>query len=473
MPIGSSVMLGLSIDDRGATCAEVATQGARRSVRRAGRFDFPTSAGAQTGALSDPTALGAALKSWLASHGFTASRAVIGVPSKWLTSSERDLPPLNSGDALPMLRLQAEAMSMTAGHDLVVDVAGDPSRGGTGGKTLLVAIMRGQLDRLTQLASAAGLRLEAVTATSLAAFDQIDAAAGRSLLLVGDAGAELVAGDAGTARLLRHISSGNVAPVHLASELKRTLALSGVPAPTAEKPLWVLSSLTAGQLEDLSRRAGIAMRAAQPARADFAPAALNGDADKLTIEAFAPAVLLASRAASSGAIAVDLLHSRLAAPIPQKFGRRTIWAVVIGVAAVVAIGLLYSLVLDREAEAKVLADQVAKGAPDAKAAQAAIDRFSFGRTYFERRTPVLDALREVTLAFDYNEPIWATSIVIRDNRDGVLQGRATNQQLVRQLLDRLKANPKLARVSLVNLQELSGRTREQGFTISFNYAGPE
>src|SRR5439155_2127905 len=99
----SSNLLGLAVSDRAITCAELSVTGERRSARRTAVFELPAEL-----SLEQPAAVGQALALFLRSNRFTASRAVIGLPARWLFAVEKELPPAGEAEARSALRLQAE-----------------------------------------------------------------------------------------------------------------------------------------------------------------------------------------------------------------------------------------------------------------------------------------------------------------------------------------------------------------------------
>jgi hypothetical protein len=75
------------------------------------------------------------------------------------------------------------------------------------------------------------------------------------------------------------------------------------------------------------------------------------------------------------------------------------------------------------------------------------------------------------MAFNYDEPVWATNFTLRDNHKGQLQGKAADQRTVLSVLDRLKNNPHFSAVQLQDLREAGQRSREVAFSISFTFVG--
>src|SRR5688572_22271480 len=105
----SSQILALAIHERGISCAQVAAAGAGSKKRRGGLVvqklaHFPIASGRS---FDDADALGRELREFLRTHGFTAPRAIVGAPAKWVIAQDRELPPTDWKQAAAMLRLQA------------------------------------------------------------------------------------------------------------------------------------------------------------------------------------------------------------------------------------------------------------------------------------------------------------------------------------------------------------------------------
>src|SRR5687767_6838697 len=109
--------------EQSVACAEVSVAGGVRSVRRAATFVFPDGA-----TLDSPAAAGQALAAFLRQQKFTSSRAVVGVPARWLVALEKDLPPADVETAHAALRLQAERLAVAESGEVVFDFAGEAHR---------------------------------------------------------------------------------------------------------------------------------------------------------------------------------------------------------------------------------------------------------------------------------------------------------------------------------------------------------
>ena len=496
-------VLGIAVGERSLRLAEVGpsrTARGRWEVRRVAEFVPATGPGAAGGggageplpaAAGDAEKSGAEFARFLRDNGFTAPRAVVGVPARWLVAREKELPPSSPEQAADVLRLQAERSFSSELGDLAYDYAGVPDPA-TATNVLLVAMPRRQLDRVVQLVKAAGRDVAAVVPTTLAlaaapAGEGTDKGGGDGLLLSVTADAvELVARAGGVPRLLRHLSvrgpdlvSRNgtraAAVAALAGEIKRALAvMPGAKPQGPGRPLHLWDGVGLGEQEttSLGQQLGTEIRPHSGLggmrMAPAGPAPLPAAADTVR---FAPAAALALAGTVRQPGLVDFLHPRLAAPVKRRVGRASVWAAAVGATAVIALLALWLDVRSREAALADLQSRLVAMRPDLESAEAKTERVRTARGWFgEGRTPVLECLREVTLAFPDGEPVYVTSLTFREDRKGQLVGRAPNQSSVLAVMDGLKTSKKFSGVELVDMRNAGGGSREVSFSLSFVFA---
>jgi hypothetical protein len=462
--------LGLAIADDAITCAEVALAGDRRSVRRTATFTF---AGGLS--LEKPEALGQALASFLRQKRFSASRAVVGLPARWLISIDKQLPPAGEAEASAALRLQAERLAASESGELVFDYAGEPNASAAT-RVLLLGTLRGRLNRIETMVESAGMSVAAVTSSGLAL-----AASARaldpdtSLLLLSRGGSELVWRDGGTPRMLRHVAISmnghgpSLAP--LGNELRRAVALqSGPQAGDGEVYLVNGFGLAYEQVGELSERLGLRLRPGDGSEILDLPNIPPAEGENGTSPgAFAPAVALAVAGAEPDALPVNFRHSRLAPPPAQRISRRTFWMTVAALVVVTLIVSLYVSVQHRQTELDELNAQLADSKKDAQAAQAVVDRITYGRGFFDTGRPaMLDCLRELSLAFHANDRIWVNNFSLKDTGHGTIAGKAAERQTVLDVVDRLKKNKRFSNVKPGESQT-DPRSRDVSFSISFDF----
>lgn len=505
-----SKILGMAITERSVTVAELSFAHQPATIVRTAELALGPEL-----TLDDPTTLGQRLSHFLREKGFSASRAVVGVPAKWLMAREKEIPPASAELAASTLKIQAERDFGAETKDLVLDYAGEPNER-LGQRVLLVAMLRERLDRVVQAVEQSGLTVLAVTSSTLALAAALGGASslqpaggqrnnrsaeadpaktprdgekrqGLLLALSGDA-AELTMTGEGGLPLLRHLpvpmSSEHLANgkseatvASLGSELRRAVAL--LPKASEGRAMWLWDGLglSSQAVETLTQRAGFPVQSAPELR----DVKTNGDTHHNGQEAlvprlqrFGPAIALALTPEHP---AIDMLHPRLAEKKKQRISRQTIWGTAIALAVVLAGAYL---VWDVQHKEKVLADLQTKlkgVGTDVATAMARTGKVSVARGWFpEKRPSYLSCLREITQAFPTEGSIWATSFTLKETPQGfkgVLSGRATDQGPIRDVLGKLQNNKKFADVKNGPMREAGGKSKDWTFSISFTFKALE
>lgn len=468
MKLRSGSILGLAIADRRIITAEVNSAGGgegRASVTRTATFTLPESL-----SFDRPEAVGQAFRAFLKSEGFSASRAVLGLPARLLMARDKQVPPASPSVAADLLRIQAERQFAPELKDLVYDYAGHPDAASPR-TVLLLAAARDQVTRAREFADAADLHLVAVTPTTLALSNALTKGAHAGAMVVsltGDA-AEVASRTTAGPRLLRHLSvaprnlagSNGTASAALASlggELLRAAAANA--EPTAEVVLVDGIGLPADAAATIESRSGLAVRHVR----DLSPLA----ASTATTADAAPAVALALAGLSHDLLPANFLKSRLAPPKQRRLTRNAQLGILAGVLAAVVLGAAGYDVYDKQSELNALKAHLAEDAPTVKENQAKIDRLNYARGWYENRTPLLDVLKAITESFPQQGSVWATSFIFKDNGKGTLQGRATDQRSITDVSDRIKKDHRFTDVT-TEYHEAGGQSRDVIFTLTFTF----
>ena len=480
---GKRRTLGLAVTDRSAAVVEVAPSDGGGRARRAAEFVFPEGA-----ALSEPAALGKALRQFLRTKGFTASRCMIGLQAGWVMAGVRTLPP-GADESIPqILSLAIEREFASDGAELVFDYALGAD-GSAERSALLVGAPQRILNQLATMAQAAGLAVAGVTVSSLALADSTEGstAAERLVLHLFDGGAELVLHAGDGPRLIRHLPvsfpagqpAGTAATdgwlTDLGNQLWRIVAMlpdaRGSANTRRELILCDEIGLDSDACKTLSDRLALPVRN----RTETSGVDATRGAGPSAAAPLSAAAALAMNALAGRRPAVDLLHSRLTPRKTFAIDRKLLWAALAAVAVIVAGG---ALVLDWRSdsfEAASLQTQLTAMAADVTEAKAAIARVSFARWWYERQPGYLDCMRELTLAFPEEGVIWTTSLAIQEDPAGpkdmraVFSGKAVSESAVLDVLDRLKANTALHDVKPRNIHRVGRSGREVAFSMSFAF----
>ena len=465
MALGGSKKLGLAFTDTGVMIAEVKANG-RTRVTAAANVKFTPELN-----LDNPAALGKHLYETLRKERFSARRAVIGLPARWLMSRLKPVPPAEGEALAEILRLSADRAFASDGNELVIDFI-PPTAGAKEEQVLLIAALRRRIEQVKQVAEAAGLRVEAITSsTGALALAAHEGAPTDLVVQINDDSVEFALRDRQQLRMLRHVAMhvNSVEPAAVVGELRRTLATDprGADAEAARR-LLVWDSAGAPQaVNQLIERLDLPQEQAG-ALADLAH--VNGEVGHgLDALRYAPAIAVALSATDADLRPVDFMRSRLAPPRRQRLSKR--WRITGLVAAVVAVGVgsLFYIVQGEQAEVAELTQQVQTVSPEVEAAREMVNKVRFAEGWFEDRPRSLDYLRELTLAFPERGDIWTTDITIREDRTATLSGKATENRTVLELLDRLQRSPSFENVKLLYSRDAGRREPETAFSIALRF----
>jgi hypothetical protein len=386
---------------------------------------------------------------------------------------EKELPPADETQAHAALRLQAERLAVAESGEMIFDFAGETHRSSTS-RVLLVGMQRQRLERIAKMLDAAGMSVMAITSSGLslsAAIEGDDS----GVLAVSRGGAELVWRQAGIPRMLRHVPlvlNGQQAPATaaLAGEFRRIMAMSGSNGSTDSRSLLLLDSLglSEGQVQTLSQRLGIAVTS--KSQREMLGVEAPGAMDSADVT---PAVALGLLAAK-GRLPLDFAHSRLAPPVQHRFGRLSTLGIIAGALALIGIIALLVIVQIRQSELDKLNAQSRGMKDQVTAAKASIERLNTGRGYFEfdKRTPVLECLRQLTETFKPEDRIWVTGFSLKDSPDGykcTLSGKAADRNTVLAVGERLQKNRRVTAWNPGELREVDARSREISFSVTFDF----
>lgn len=454
-------VLGLSLGEQSLLAAEVHA-GDKPAVKRMAEFVYPAGV-----TLNDPAALGKALGEFLRSKQFTAKHAIVGLPAKWLVVKPKDVPATDPATLANILRLQVEGEFSADLKELMYDYAGD---GGT--SVMLIATPRKHVDSATALGQAAGLSVIAVTPSAVALGSATSRAmsANAMVLATGTGGSEFTAQHGTTPVALRQLRSAST------GELRR--AISTVPSNGSprELVLWDSDGMDAASL---SQGLGFAVRKGELAALGV-DASVSPDAGPA--RKFAPAVAVALASLSDQPLAIDFLHSRLAAPKKTLVPR---WALYTAAGVLLAVLISAWLYNDLQRQQRDLAADKAKLAqmkPQIDSADAFVSKVSFARGWQSTEPRYVACVKDITAALPNDDATYATSLLVRElttiakggkvvntgQLAGTMYGKTTDQQHVLGVIDGLKQNPAFSDVKPGGTQD-AGRGREVSFSITFVY----
>jgi hypothetical protein len=471
----NSTFLGLAVGDRTIACVELSVTGDRREIRRTATFALPTDL-----SLEKPDAVGQALTAFLRQNRFGSTRAVVGIPARWLVALEKEVPPTDPESARASLRLQAERLAVSESGELVFDFTGK-TQSSLASRVLLVGTLKQRLENIERVMDAAGLHVIAVTSTGLAlaaCVKEVDSDG--AIVLLNRAGAEMVWREGGSPRMLRHVTlsmnghgSAPIGP--LAAELRRAMTLTaGNGQKNAELFLLNGIGLPDSDIRPLADRMGLRLGNDRGLSvlgiSSDSPPTEGSPTSTDTLGEYGAAAALAIAGAQTNLLPLDFRHSKLAPPRVRKIDRRVILAAALGVISLVGIIMLYMSVQQRQRDLDDLNTQLTSQKPQIDEAKATVDRVNFSQEFFDKHRPqLLEGLRQITLSFRDDERVWVTNFTMRDNGKGTLAGKASDRKIVLDLVDRLKKNKRFLEFKLLETHDADNRSREVAFTMSFTF----
>jgi len=463
----SKKALGISVGERSLLVAQVATGAAGPQVTHVAEFPYP-----QGVTLEQGEALGAALRAFLDAAGFSARRAIVGVPAKWLILRPQAVPPADPDTAIALLGMQVESQHVPELGEVVYDFVGDfsPTEPTT---ALLMGLSRRWLDRVQALALGARLKIVSITPCTAVLAAATAARFHRPLVLsLRSEGAELAAADGSHTRFLRHLGS-NVSAPPLGMELRRSIAMlpagfatgnghaSGTEVPGGRMVLWDDVGLDAAALQAFQDSLGVTIvRGELPTLGGTGCALANG---RVGGRAIALALALLSRQRPG----VDFLHPRLVPPNPLRIPRRALWISAAGILAILVLAIGYADLTSLQRQVSGLDGQLEQLEPALTTARPFVSRMKYAEAFREGDPRILACLRDLAVAMPVDGRTYLTGFRLQDNMQGEFSGRSDNVPDVIQVVDALNAGSRFSEIK--RTFDGRGTTAGVSFKVTFVY----
>jgi hypothetical protein len=466
--------VGLALEDNAILAADVRREKGRFIVSSTKSFPFPEGAD-----LKDPEKLGRALGEFLRENRFSARKAIIGIPAKWLMIREKIIPGVSKGSIIGVLKIHAEREFSLSPEELALDYTGLAAEDKSN-RIFLLAMLRGNMDKAILAVRWAGLDVLSVTVSSIVLFSMIRAnmfaPVPRYFLYIRKDYAEFLARDGEQTVDVKHIQRDLKAePGAFVTELRRIMAnYSNAAFKDGSEQLLIWNASGDPAREELK-----AMAEALPSYVKCVEGNRQSFAGKLDLPAgqdadiFIAPAMLARTFNSADPFFIDFLHSHLNVKQGHIKKNQVVWAfsVAAGV-AVIFLALFFLWRAENKEIAQLKAALNGKGA-DVSATKDIIQKLKLSGGWYTERPRILDCLNALTAAFPEEGSIWVTSLALTQEMAGVITGRATNESSIISILDQLKGNPLFSDVQMIYLQNSGGASQEVSFSMNFSYQEKE
>ena len=470
--VGTRHILGLAIDDSGVVATEMCLRAGRVEMRGTGEFSWDREL-----TPDNVKELGQGLRQFLREQGFTAKRVVIGLAAKWVLAKEVEAPPAPPEVLAGILGIQAERVFSMNPDDLVFDYCGKPSATEKS-HVLLLAARRQVVDRMKELAEAAGLQVQSITVSAFAcgAAASENGTACRYGLYTRPTYCEFWGQFDGSPRFIKHIpmavdgDSSEYADL-LSTTIQRQVLLSSRQdqSPPHHVTAYDACGLPADVFDRLNKRLGpqITVRNGRAGLLAEGAATSDGLPETRTVAAAAVALL----AVGPEKPAVDFLNPRIGEKKKAGHKRAMVWGAVVAAVCLIA---LAAWVLDWQNDRRAVAtykQQLEDMSEDLVAAKSVVDRLSYADSWGSTEPRFLNCLRELTQAFPEEGTIWATSLALNETGTGSVVGKATSEASFYEVLDKIKDDQAFSEPRMIHLRDAGRNSREKEFAISFVFKG--
>ena len=471
--LGTRTVLGLAIDEFGIIVAEVGARVGRSEVRRVGHWDFE-----ETLNTDNAQELGRKFKQFLRDNHFTAKRAIIGIPTKWMVAKEIVAPPAGADALTGLLAIQAERAFSLNASELIFDYCGTPSTS-EHSKIMLLAARRQMVDQIKDLVATAGLQVQAVTVSALA-FDRTRSATDahrRYGLYARPSYCEFWSQSGDRPETIRHIPMTGVNGTpddrtqQLTAALQRLMLL--LPQQNQSPPyrvtLYDACNLPDGTIDQLNEQLAPQISVADGATEVLAAGLGSVDSPERNQSMAAAAVAMTG--VGTRKPAVDFLNPRIGRKEAAPHKRLVGWGAVAAVVALAIAGVVLADWQGTRSDIATYTEQLEMMSEDIVAARAVVDRMAYARSWTSQKPVFLECLRQLTLAFPEAPTIWATSLALTENAEGSLVGRAGEDESVIEVQDKIKQNEAFTDVQMIHIRDVGRNSTEKEFAVKFKFQG--
>jgi hypothetical protein len=463
-------ILGLAIEEGAILASELYSDGDSFKVAHAAEFLLPDGV-----TFEDSDKAGNLFGQFLRKNGFSAKRAVIGIPAKWLILRKIDIPPSTEEELYQILKIQAEREFSLNLDDLMLDYIGKPDsiKPGT---IFLVAALRKRIYQIIKSVESAGPGVSSVTVSSLAlASVSLNKGVSQRALYLRPQYSELLSTDGKNVFVQKFFQTAfpdickeKTDIERFAEEVRRSISLQQdtiKSAGLAKLITWNSAGLDETEFQTFQR--------AFSPDIEIIPGdiSLNGydskSLSKPTQQVFQASAALGFTTLSPGILPMDLIHSKMTVKKKSNRNKYFVWSAAI-MAALILSGLIMFFDWKKDNKAvEELSARLDDMNEEIIISEDIVSKVTAAKGWYSKRISVLDCLRELTMAFPEKGSIWVTDLVYNGNMQGIVSGRSEDEKIILAVLDKLKASDSFSGVQMLYMRESGRNSQEVSFSINF------
>lgn len=465
--------MGLAIEEGEMLAADIRQDGELFHVERTARMVFPEGI-----SFDNPGAMGKILGQFIDENQFTAKKAVIGLPAKWLMFREKTVPP-SSGESLAgVIKIQAERGFSLDPDDLVIDYTGEVSSERPN-RLLLAAVLRKKLDKIIESTRSAGLEVLSTTVSSMAFSQEILGQMFRPwpcyFLYVKPNFAEFLVIEDRHIVDVKHIQRDQKAgTISLISEVRRILSLyENSPIESRKEDLMFWDSSTLSERESDDIKGSLSSHVNIMDCEDLETVKRLGLTGKEDAHDFLVPAALGRALIDSGDFYMDFIDSRMNTKVSRIKKEHVKWAsVIVSGIIIIVLGIFISWKMDK-LDVIELRSRLEGMSEDIIIAQDIVEKVGVTHSWYSGRPDILDCILELTMDFPEEGRIWTTNLALNENMEGIVSGKSVDEKSVMEVLDKLKENDLFSDVQMIYMRESGRNSQEISFSINFSFRQEE
>lgn len=466
--------VGLALEENAILAADVSSEKGKHIVSSARYFPFPEGVD-----LKDPEKLGRALGEFLRENRFSARKAIIGIPAKWLMIKEKVIPTASKDSIAGILKIHAERDFSLSPEELALDYAG-PVGNNKPNRIFLLAVLRSNMDKAILAVRWAGMDVLSVTVSSIILFSMIRpgmfSPVPRYFLYLRNDYAEFLSRDGEQTVDVKYIKrdlKNETGP--FITEVRRIISLySNASFREGGEQLLIWNAAAEPLKEEMK-----ALSAALPSNVKVIEGNRQSFVDKLDLPAgvdadrFIAPLMLARTYHNADPFFIDFLHSHLNIKTGGIKRNQLVWASSVAAGVVVLFLAFFLLWSGEKKDISKLRKKLNGMDAEVRATKDIIEKVRMSEGWYKDRPGILDCLIALTSAFPDEGSIWVTNLALTEEMKGVITGRATNEKSVIDIMDQLKGKNLFSDVQMIYLQSTGSSSQEVSFSMNFSYQGKE
>ncbi len=374
--------------------------------------------------LDTPQALAKAIQSGMEKAGFTTNTAILGVPSGWVITKEKQLPASDKREAIEILNLQMFNDFSISSQDLLVDFSGHLNENNKQ-HLLLVAGQKNKIEKILNLLAKAQLKVIGALPTALGVTQKND----EIILHITDADIELTMytkhGYAGIEHLsLKPLALCDKGERAWAKQLSDRLKRSRLAFGGGHRRLVIYAAAPLSQIivDEITKRSGMSIHCSQIAECYRVNDAITGK----NLAAYHAAANMGSLAFNPSGLPVNFIDSKLSVKSPSRWAKKKLALFMAAGFGFLILGLV-GYAFYSSYRVKQIESDIAASKPLADQAKRLKNKIRMVSPWLDKRSSYINPMHDLSPIIGSSNLFYITSLTISDSHQMLIRGSAKSR----------------------------------------------